>query len=160
MRYAVQPRGATERLALWLGLAPLPGIHVLVPLLQVLCIMAAVKLGVFEELRAEPRTTTELADSLQLDREVLELLLRVLASSRYLKMQRRRYGLTRLARATLVRGSARELCSYVELNYDQWRLIEGLEAALESGKGADFHAQLPASSHTWRVYQQAMLELA
>jgi hypothetical protein len=160
MRYAVQPRGAAERLALWLGLAPLPVIDVLVPLLQVRCIMAAVKLGVFEALRAEARTTAELAGALRLDREVLELLLRVLASSRYLKARGGCYGLTRLARATLVRGSARELCSYVELNYEQWRMIEGLETALQSGRGADFHAQLPASSQTWRLYQRAMLELA
>jgi hypothetical protein len=160
MRYGIQPQGAAERLALWLGLAPIPVIDLLMPLLQARCIMAAVKFGIFEQLRSEPHTAAELAQTLQLDHEVLELLLRVLASSRYLKRRRESYQLTRLARATLLRGSARELCSYVELNYAQWGLIEGLENALCCGQSADFHAQLPASSPTWPLYQRAMLELA
>jgi hypothetical protein len=160
MRYGIEPQGAAERLALWLGLAPLPVIDVLLPLLQARCIMAAVKYGIFERLRSEPHTAAALAAALQLDHEVLALLLRVLASSRYLKLRHGRYELTRVARATLLRGSARELCSYVELNYAQWSLIEGLEPALCSGKSADFHAQLPAASPTWALYQRAMLELA
>ena len=159
MRYAIQPDGTAERLALWLGLAPVPAIDVLIPLLQVRAIMAAVKLGVFEALRV-PRTAAELARSCELDPHGCELLLRVLASSRYVQKHGARYALRRLAKRTLLRGASKELCGYVELNYAQWRWIEGLETTLHTGRGVDFHSTLPEGSDTWSAYQRAMLELA
>jgi hypothetical protein len=160
MRYAIEPEGAGERLALWLGLAPLPVIDVLLPLLQVRALMAAVKFGVFEELRSAPRSSAELAESLELAPESVEALLRVLASSRYLKKRGARYCLTRVARATLLRGAPQELRAYVALNYAQWHWIEGLEAALQTGRGIDFHDELRMDPATWLIYQRAMLELA
>ena len=159
MRYAIEPHGAAERLAIWLGLAPIAAIDVLVPLVQTRAIMAAVKLGVFEALRDGARTPEEVAQSCRLDGNCLELLLRVLASTRYTRRHGVRYALTRLGRRTLLRGSPGELRDYVELNYQQWRWIEGLESTLTSGTGVDFHTALPSSSDAWAVYQRAMLEL-
>jgi hypothetical protein len=160
MHYQIVPDNAAERLALWLGLAPIAAIDVLIPLLQVRSIMAAVKLGVFEQLKSGSRNAAELAVACQLDPECLELLLRVLASSRYLRYRGSRYALTPLSRKTLLHGSRSELCGYVELNYEQWHWIEGLEDALQSGGGVDLHDHLPAGSATWSAYQRAMLELA
>jgi hypothetical protein len=142
MRYRIEADGPLEQLALWLGLAPLPVIDVLIPLLQVRAMMAAVKLGVFEELRRGWLSSEELSQSLRLDPDGLELLLRVLASSRYVRKRGARYGLTRMARSTLLSGSARELRAYVSLNYAQWRWIEGLESTLQTGRGVDFHQHL------------------
>lgn len=160
MRYGIEPQGPVEQLALWLGLAPLPVLDVLLPLLQVRCLMAAVKHGVFEELRATPRTSAALAERLKLAPESVEALLRVLASSRYLKRRGSHYCLTRVARATLLRGAPKELRSYVALNYAQWRWIEGLEEMLQTGTGIKLHDHLRADAETWGTYQQAMLELA
>jgi hypothetical protein len=159
VRYAIEPRGTAERLAIWLGLAPVAAIDVLVPLVQTRAIMAAVTLGVFEALRDGPRTPEDLARSCRLDGDCLELLLRVLASTRYARRLGARYALSRVGRRTLLRGSPAELCGYVELNYQQWRWIEGLESTLTSGTGVDFHAALPAASDAWAAYQRAMLEL-
>jgi hypothetical protein len=90
----------------------------------------------------------------------LELLLRVLASSSYVRQRGPRYRLTPLARKTLLHASPSSLSGYVEFNYAQWGFIEGLEAALRSGSGVDFHVHLPAGSEDWSAYQRAMLELA
>src|SRR4051812_10657706 len=120
MRYAIEPQGAAERLAIWLGLAPVAAIDVLVPLVQTRAIMAAVKLGIFEAMREGPRTVEELVRSCQLDRNCLELVLRVLASTGYARRHGARYTLSRLGRRTLLRNSPGELCGYVELNYQQW----------------------------------------
>lgn len=159
MRYAIQPRGVTEHLALWLGLAPVVAIDVLIPLLQVRAVMAGVRLGVFEALR-EPCTAAQLAQACRLDPRCSELLLRVLSSSRYVRKRGARYALSNLAKRTLLRGAPGELCGYVELNYAQWRWIEHLEETLRSGGGIDLHAALPAGSQAWSAYQRAMLELA
>ena len=159
MRYTIEPHGAAERLAVWLGLAPIAAIDVLVPLVQTRAIMAAVKLGVFEALRDGARTPQEVAQSCQLDDDCLQLLLRVLASTRYARQHGARYALTRLGRRSLLSGAPGELRGYVELNYQQWRWIEGLESTLTSGTGVDFHAALPSASDAWAAYQRAMLEL-
>jgi hypothetical protein len=160
MRYSIEPEGAAERVALWLGLAPIAAIDVLVPLLQARAIMAATTLGVFEAMRSQPQTARELAATCHLDPECLERLMRVLASSRYVRQRGERYRLTSLAKHSLLRGSKHELCAYVELNYAQWTWIEGLETTLKTGRGVDIHESLPQGAHAWSVYQRAMLELA
>lgn len=159
MRFAISPEGAVERLALHLGLAPLPVLDVLLPLVQVRAIMAGVKLGVFESLADRPLSAAQLAGELGLDRATLVLLLRVLCSTRYLEHRRRGFALTS-AGHQLLRGSAQTYARYVEFNYEQWTLVEGLERALKTGRGADFHDELSPDAAGWAAYQGAMLELS
>lgn len=130
------------------------------PLIQARALMSAVTLGVFEALREQPRTAADVAEACGLDAETTRLLLKVLASSRYVRQKRDHFALTRLTRATLLQGAARELGGYVQHHYAQWRYLEGMEQALRSGAGIDIHTGLPATEGAWAAYQRAMLELA
>jgi O-methyltransferase domain/Dimerisation domain len=160
VRYGIRPDSLGEQVALWLELAPIPVLDLLLPLVQVRALMAAAKLGVFEALRERPRAAQAVAEALGLDPESTELLLRVLASSRYVRRHRRGFALTPLARATLLRGAPSELLGYAEHNFAQWRWLESLEATLQGGAGVDFHGRLPADDAAWGAYQRAMLELS
>jgi 2-polyprenyl-3-methyl-5-hydroxy-6-metoxy-1,4-benzoquinol methylase len=160
VRYGIRPDSLGEHLALALQLAPIPVLDLLLPLVQVRALMAAAKLGVFEALREGSRGARDVAEARGLDPESTELLLRVLASSRYVRRRRGVYALTRLARATLLRGAPSELLGYAEHNFAQWRWLESLEATLEGGAGVDFHGRLPADDAAWGAYQRAMLELS
>jgi hypothetical protein len=159
VRYAIRPDGALERLALWLDVVPVPVVDVLVPLLKVRSIMAAVKLGVFAALADGPERACELAARLSLDPGCLESLLRVLVGSDYLRRRGDRFELTALAEK-LIPDASDGLSGYVAFNYEQWDFVARLEDTLQSGRGIDFHASLPATSEAWSRYQQAMLELA
>jgi len=160
MRYELRPSGLAERVALWLGLAPLPVLDVLLPLLQVRALMAAVRLGVIDAMSEGSQSVSEIAARCALDRPTLELLLRVLASSRYVRHQRGRFGLTRLGQATLLTHAPQPLRGYVEHNYAQWSWIERLERTLQHGTGVDFHNTLAGGDEASVFYQRAMLELA
>jgi hypothetical protein len=159
MRYGIQPQSSAERLALWLGLAPVPVIDMLIPLIKVRSIMAGVRLGIFAQLAQQPASDLELATLCRLDTEGARLLLRVLHGSGYVARRGRRYRLTRLS-AALIPGARHGLSAYVEFNYAQWEFIQQLEPALQHGAAVDLHRRMPAGSETWAAYQRAMLELA
>ena len=56
MRSKLVPDSFAERLALWAGRVPGPIVDSIVPLLKARALMAAERLGVFEALRAGPRS--------------------------------------------------------------------------------------------------------
>ena len=99
MNFGIVPETALERVALWLGLVPIPIVDLLFGSLKVRVIMAGVRLGIFEALRDKSRTSADLADALCLDGSALESLLRVLTHVKYLEAHDGRYGLSSLARA-------------------------------------------------------------
>jgi len=85
MNVGLIPETLLERVALWLGLVPVPVVDVLFGPLKARILMAGVRLGLFEALRERPRTAVDLAGALRLDPAGLELLLRALSHVRYLE---------------------------------------------------------------------------
>jgi Dimerisation domain len=78
MNFGIIPETVRERLALRLGLVPLPIVDMLFGSMKARMIMVGVSLGVFEALRNEPRNAVDLADSLRVDSNALECLVRAL----------------------------------------------------------------------------------
>jgi hypothetical protein len=159
MRYGVIPTRLAERLALWIGRVPLPIADCLLPLMQTRSLMAAVRLGIADALAAGEHEAGGIATRCDLDSGTVEMLLRVLASARYVSARRGRYRLSALGRRTLVRGAPDEARGYVLFNYVQWEFIEHLEEVLHTGRGIDFHRTM-AGSREWEWYQEGMLNLA
>ncbi|MDB5106839.1 MAG: hypothetical protein JWP91_4528 [Fibrobacteres bacterium] len=159
MRYKALPQSLPERIALWSGMVPMPLVDALFPLVKTRALMAGVRLGVFEALRAGPAEAVTLAKRLGLDAESLELLLRVLTGSEYLVERKGRFGLTGTARKTLLTGSSQDSRGYVEFNYMQWQFLESLEDLLRTGRGLDFHHTME-DVKAWESYQRGMLEIA
>src|SRR6266545_2165701 len=159
MNFGVIPETFLERVALWRRLVPIPILDLLFGPLKARTIMAGVRLGVFEALRDQSRTAAELADALRLDRVAIELLLRALTHVQYLEERKARYGLSPLARRTMVAGAPTELAGYARWNETQWRLLDQLETLARTGRGVDFHETL-RDQQAWGHYQTAMLEVA
>ncbi len=159
MKYGPIPVGLVEKIALRSDSVPIPILDFLMPLLQTRAIMAAVRLGVFEGLRAGPRKADDLARELKLDPAMLELLLRLLCSRDYVRGADGRFELGDLGRRTMLRGSPQDLTGFAEFNYWQWEQIGRLEELLVSGRGIDLHGSL-TEEKVWADYQRAMLEMA
>jgi hypothetical protein len=159
MNFGIIPETFLERVVVRLGLAPVPLIDLLFGSMKTRMIMAGVTLGIFEALRERPRTVADLANSLQLDRDALDLLLRGLAHVKYLQQKQSVYELSPLARRTMLANAPRSLTGYARWNEIQWRFLEQLEELIRTGKGVDFHWSL-SDEEDWKDYQQAMLETA
>ena len=101
----------------------------------------------------------DLARTLQLDADALELLLRTLVVCDYVVQRGDRFALSSMARRTMVEGGAMELVGYLRFNYAQWEFIGHLEELVRTGRGLDFHDTMTAADK-WRDYQLGMLELA
>ncbi len=159
MQYGAIPTSLAERLALAAGLVPIPMLDTVFGVMKARCVMAGVRLGIFEALAHEARSAASLAAALRLDESCLDLLLRSLVHCGYLEAEGDRFSLSLLARKTMVSGAPRELTGYVQWNYSQWEFAEHLEALVQSGQGLDFHATL-TDPVAWGHYQKAMLETA
>jgi hypothetical protein len=159
MKYGLIPSNLLERVALWSGKIPIPMLDALFGPIKTRAIMAGASLGVFEALRANPRTPSDVAVELHLDAEALELLMRTLVACDYLVQEDDRFALSPLARETMVEGAPRSLVGYLKFTYEQWEFIGHLEELVRTGRGVDFHKTM-TSPESWQHYQQAMLEVA
>src|SRR5262245_30761386 len=127
MQYGAIPTTMAERVAMAAGLIPLPALDTLFAMLKARCIMAGVRLGVFEALTQEPRSSGSLAAALRLDESCLDLLLRTLVHCGYLAVDGDRFALSALGRKTMISGAPRELTGFVQWNYTQWEFAGHLE---------------------------------
>jgi hypothetical protein len=159
MQYGVIPTSLTERLALLAGAVPIPLIDTLFGMMKARCIMAGVRLGVFDALAQEGHTASSLAAALRLDEPCLDLLLRSLVYCGYLELRGDRYSLSTLGRTSMTSDAPKGLTGFVQWNYTQWEFAEHLEALVRTGQGLDFH-QTMTDPDAWGHYQQAMLETA
>lgn len=159
MDYGPLPEGPLERLALATGRVPIPLLDALLPLIQSRSVLVAVELGLFEALREGRLAAAELARRQGLDAEAAELLLRTLTASGYLEQRGEEYGLTPMARRSLLRGGSEELWGFTTWCGHLWGAIGRLEELLRSGCGIDLHGTL-ADGEEWALYQRAMLEIA
>jgi len=157
MRYGVIPTSIAEWLFIRRTQFPIPLMDSLYAVLRARALMAAVKLGIFEALKAGPKKPSEIANLCGLVTDCVELLLRTLLD--YVRKQGECYCLTSLGQATMIRGCPFEMVDYVEWNYAQWDMLEHLESMLRSGRGVDFHEGMMGREE-WRLYLNAMLEIA
>lgn len=108
VKFGPIPESLLEQLALGMGRIPIPMIDVLFGPMKARAIMAGLRLGIFDALRSEPSTVTELSESLHLDEPCLEVLLRALVHCDYLVLKRERFSLSRLSRCTMIPGASME----------------------------------------------------
>lgn len=159
MQYGAIPTSLAERVAMAAGLVPIPVLDTLFGMLKARCVMAGVKLGIFEALAQESRSPTSLAAALRLDESCLDLLLRTLVYCGYLDVEGDRFALSSLGRRSMISGAPKELTGFVQWNYTQWEFAEHLEALVRTGQGLEFHSTLK-DAEAWGHYQKAMLETA
>lgn len=159
MRYGAIPTSLIEHVALASGKVPVPMLDAVFGPMKTRAIMAGVSLGVFEALRNGEHTAVDLASQLGLDADALELLLRTLVVCGYLVQRGEGFGLSRMARKTMVTGAPMQMVGYLRFNYAQWEFMGHLEELVRTGRGRDFHHTMTMPDR-WRDYQLGMLEIA
>lgn len=159
MKFGAIPTSLHERLALACGKVPVPMLDAVFGPMKARAVMAGATLGVFEALRDQARTAGDLASQLDLDAEALEMLLRMLVVCEYLVQRGDGFGLSHLARRTMLSGAPMEMVGYLRFNYAQWELMGHLEEVVRTGRGRDLHLTM-TSPDQWRDYQLGMLEIA
>src|SRR5450631_2290691 len=97
-----------------MGKVPTPVLDVLFGPLKARVVMASVRLGILDALATAPSTAAQLAVSLYLNEECLEMLLRVLVHCEYLNWDGELFSLSKLARRTLAPGAPMDRRGYVE----------------------------------------------
>jgi hypothetical protein len=159
MRYGSIPENPFEERLLAAPQAPRALFDTFLPLVQARAIMAGVRLGVFEALRENAQTCEEVARSLALDAEALELVLRMLAGAGYVVREGDSYTLSEVARQTLLADAGARVTAWVGLHEHAWDWLRGTNDVIRSGQGIDSHARFEDAA-AWLTYESAMLETA
>jgi len=159
MRLELHPDSLSDRIAIWLNLAPAPIMETQIALMSARAILAATELGVFACLEQKGLTPAELARACGLDPRATEALLGALVSTGYLRYSGQRYALTPKSRKWLAPRKNWTLFDYMPHIHDVWRMAEGLEEFLKTGKAKDIH-KAGFGPREWARYQRAMRALA
>jgi SAM-dependent methyltransferase len=120
--------------------------------------MAATKLGVFEALRAGPRTAAAVAAECGTHPHATNKLLDTLVSSGYLQLAGDQYALAPIARKWLLKDTPQSMHDIVMLRYVDWEWLTHLEEFVVTGTPLDIHRELPPEH--WALYQRGMRSLA
>jgi len=161
-----------EWLALTFGWLPTPLIDTHLAVAHARALMAATRLGLFEELAAGEADASTIAKRIGTHPEATERLVFALVGAGALRPGRvgERVALTRISRRYLTRGSPHQVIDKVLFSYHEWRVNEGYDAYLEHGAIVDLHALLDrpverlavgeADPLAWRSYQLGLRAVA
>jgi SAM-dependent methyltransferase len=148
------PQSPVEVMATVLGLLPQPLLETQIAMLLARTIMEGSRLGVFEALKDQPLTATEVAARCGAQPQALAKLLNALAGCEYLRYDSGRYALASVARKWLLQEAPQSLHDKMLMQFFEWDSLEHLADFLRTGKPLELHATL--SSDDWRLYQRGM----
>lgn len=157
MKFGPIPETLPERLALALGLLPVPLAQSIPTLLMTRALMVAARFGVFQALAGGPRTADEVAGSCGTNPRATRLLLDTLVSLEHVRFAEPRYELTAQARKWLLPDSPRSLHGSLLYRYLEWDWIARMDDLVERGEILDMHAGM--TSGQWAVYQEGMASI-
>jgi SAM-dependent methyltransferase len=158
VRVAVCGESLGERLAIGLGLAPVPVLETMFPLLSAQTVMVGCRLGVFEALAERGRNREEIASALGIHASAAHGLLDALVSLGYLHHTRGRYTLARKARRWLLADSPDSMRENILYRFVEWELLAGYEDYVRTGKGLAIHER--SDPGEWGRYQRGMRAIA
>lgn len=147
-----------DRLALALGLVPVPLAQTLPTLLLTRSLMVATRSGFFQALAEGPLAVEEVAARCGTHPRASRILLDTMVSLGYVQLAAGRYELTGEARKWLLPDSPKSLHDSIVFRYLEWDWIARLDDFVKTGKPLDFHAEM--TSAEWALYQRGMSSLA
>lgn len=158
MKLSVSGETAAERLAIALGLAPVPLVDTHMSFLRARAIMVATKLGIFDALAAGPLAAEAVAARCSTSTFATTKLLNALVACGYLRATKGAYALTARARTWLLADSPQSVRDKVLFEFYEWTIVEGTEAFMRTGRADDLH--LSPDEERWAAYQRAMRVLS
>lgn len=158
MKIGPIPENLAERLALALGLVPLPLGETLPTLLAARSLMAAVRFGFFQALAGGALTAEEVAGRCRTHPRATRVLLDTLISLGYASLSDGRYGLTANSRKWLLPDSPKSLHDSILYRYLEWDWIARLDDFVSTGRILDIHGEM--APEQWALYQRGMADVA
>ena len=159
MRIGILPDGPLERAALATGLVPTPYVLAFWGMAVCRCVLAGVRLGVFEALADGERTAAELAAELECDPAGVETLCSALNGFGFLRHRQGRYRNSGVTRRFLLRSARWSLAPGIPFLADVWDRLTGLEETVRTGRHGDFHAP-GQPAEFWERYLRSLASLA
>ena len=160
MRLGVIAENLTERAVLQSNGAPEPLLETQMAFSMARSIMAGVKLGLFEAASDGARSATDIAKTCATHPAATEKLLNALTGCGYFRFRNGVYTLTPKAEKWLLRRSPHNLCDKFLFQYYEWRIVEGYESFLRTGKPMALHEGMQGDDDFWKLYQRGMRNLA
>ncbi len=157
MKYGVTASNLAEKVALAMGVVPIPAVDSMLAAIRMRSISSAVRLGVFEALGNGGLDAAQIAERCAIGAQGAFFLLRTLVWAGYLECRGSQYMLSAMARNTMLKSAPRPLVGFVRWNATVWEMLSGFENYLRAGQGWNFHDCLTDPGH-WADYQRAMLE--
>lgn len=158
MKFGPIPETLPERLALSLGLLPVPLAQSHPTLLMTRALMVAARFGLFQALADGPLRAEEVAARCRTHPRATRILLDTLASLGHVRPAQGRYGLTAQARKWLLPDSPQSLHENLLYRYLEWDWIARLDDLVERGEILDMHSGMSAKE--WALYQAGMASVA
>ncbi len=158
MRIGVVAESLLDCLALLSGRVPVPIIEAFPSIVLARCIMAGVRLGIFDALESGDLSAEGVARLCGTEPHATGKLLAALAGARYLRHERGRYGLTSQARRWLTSTSPQSVRDYLCFHYAQWEWLGRTEDFVRTGEPLRFHAAMTPDE--WEAYQRGMRVIA
>jgi ubiquinone/menaquinone biosynthesis C-methylase UbiE len=134
MKLGIIPEGILERMALGAGLVPTPLVLSFWGMGLARCLLAGVRLGVFEALAQGEKTAPELAGALGCDPAGIETLLNALNGFGYLQRRAGRFSNRKISRKWLLKTSPSSMHDAVVFFSDLWDRLGHLEGAVKTGR--------------------------
>lgn len=159
MKIGLIPQNFSEWWNLKLNRIPLPIYSEMIPLLGIRAVMAAQHLGVFEYLDTKKSSSQEIAQSLRLDTEGVERLLRLLCAMDYVNFEHNEFSLAKGFRKWLSDKQKYYVGHYIEYNYLRWGMIDQLEESIRTGKSLEIHQTLKTGAD-WKIYIEGLMDFA
>lgn len=159
MHIGVLPDSLLERMALTLGLMPTPLGETFWGMGTARCLIAGLRLGVFEALASGQKSGDVLARELECDPQGLRVLLTALCGFGYLHRGENTWRLTSQSRKWLLKSSPRTIYDSLLFMGDVWRWLGPLEDAVRTGKVARIH-DTPQPPDFWERYMRALASFA
>lgn len=158
MRFKAVPETWTERIALWLGLVPVPLIETQFAYLLARTIMTGHDIGLFEALRHGPMTVAAAATACGVEPRALRQLMDALVSARYLKARQGSYAITPMVRKWLLHGVPHSLYDKFRFQHVEYDLIRQYSDYVRTGRSIEIHSTFTPDD--WDRYMRAMRDLA
>ena len=160
MRIAAAADSASERLALALNLAPLPGGLALFGMSAGRVVGVAQRIGVYRALLETPASPDELATRLGVREPGLRLMCELLAAEGILEHRGGRYSVSKRARVWVDPASERYIGTWLEHTTTYWPWWGDLERVVRDGGSFEIHGQSPDDEEYWRLYITGQYEIA
>jgi SAM-dependent methyltransferase len=158
MKIGAIPETPVERLALGLGMVPLPLAETLPTLLLARSLMAAARCGLPQALAAGALGAGEVAERCSTHPRATRLLLDTLVSLGYAAVSDGRYELTAGGRRWLLPDGPQSLHDNLLYRYLEWDWIARLDDFVRTGEVLDMHGGM--SPEQWALYQRGMADIA